>query len=122
MLNENGSRNIVVWWVLWAAFLAGIPQFYFLLGSKTPTTSSSIGMAALALIPFFISAVIRWAVLPRMPDAKTAFTIFILGIAIAESVCFLGLFVFPSFKTPLVALSFLGIFQFAPYFAGKYRA
>ena len=77
--------------------------------------------ASLALIPLLASSAIRWAVLPRMKVAVTALPFFIMGIALSESVSFLGLFLFPAYKGALCLLSGIGIFQFAPYYASKYQ-
>ena len=123
-MNERPNRNLLVWWVLWASFLCGIIQFYLFLGTKQPppTTKPSIATAFLGLIPFFVSGIIRWVVLPRMRSANAAFPLFIVGIAFAEAVCFFGLFLFPAYKLEFSVISFIGIAQFAPFFARKYFA
>ena len=122
MTNES-KQQLTVWWVLWAAFQAGIFVIYHFLGGSaaqppSPSPDSPLWLAGLA--PFVISTIIRWVVLPRARSAQVALPLFIVGIAMAEAVCFLGLFIFPAHRQELFALSVLGIFQFIPYFARRY--
>ncbi|MDB6023959.1 MAG: hypothetical protein JWM68_182 [Verrucomicrobiales bacterium] len=107
---------------MWAFLLAGVVQIYFLLGMKTPPAAAgNSSMAFLAAIPLFISTAIRWLVLPRIKAAQRALPLFLVGIALSEAVCILGLFIFTGAKLPLFCLSVLGILQFAPFYAGKYE-
>jgi hypothetical protein len=46
----------------------------------------------------------------------------IVGIGLAESVTFLGLFLFPSHRLDLFVLSALSIFQFIPTYARRLLA
>ncbi len=113
---------LTTWWVLWAAFQAGIFMFYFVLGGAPPRTTpadpSFFWLAA--VIPFAGSVVIRWGALPRVKRSPQAFQLFIVGISLAEVTCFLGLFIFPEAKLQLFSLSALGIFQYLPIFARRY--
>jgi len=74
----------------------------------------------LAFLPVLISGVLRWTVLPAMRDAVKALPFFVVGIAMAETTCFLGIFIFPSHQTPLFIACVLGIFQFIPVYYGSY--
>ena len=56
----------------------------------------------------------------NVAGGNSAFPLFVMGIALAEMPCFLGIFLFPSHMQELFALSALGIFQFVPFFAGRY--
>jgi hypothetical protein len=124
MNKEQVKAQLIVWWVLWAAFLSGIFVYYCFLGGSAPPPPGAEGGNAFTwlgcLVPLSLSTVIRWFVLPRLQNAQTALTVFILGIAFSESACFMGLFVFPVHKQELFLWSALGIFQFMPYFAGRY--
>jgi hypothetical protein len=122
MTNEN-KRQLVVWWFLWAALLSGIFTIYGFLGGSSGRSvplpaDSPLWLAGVA--PFVASVIVRWVVLPRMPSAPKALPVFVVGMAIAESSCFLGLFLFPAHKLELFALSVVGILQFAPHFARRY--
>jgi hypothetical protein len=122
MTNE-AKQQLIVWWVLWAAFQIGILIIYQFLGSSTGSTSSVpadslIWLAGLG--PVVVSTIVRWRILPRVRNAQGALPLFIMGMALAEATCFLGLFIFPAHKQALFALSALGIFQYIPFFARRY--
>ena len=124
-MTNQSKQPWLIWWILWVAFQTGIVILYGVLGSNAlpvpaPSPESLIWLAGLA--PFFISTNIRWVVLPRAQSAQTALPLFILGMALAEATCFLGLFLFQAHKQELFALSVLGIFQFIPAFARRYFA
>ena len=122
-MSDNGRQQLIVWWVLWAAFQIGILIIYQVLGSS-PSTASSPGSDSqlwlAALAPVVLSTIVRWGALPRSTSAVAALPMFIVGIAMAESACFLGLFIFPQHKEELFVASALGIFQFIPFFARRF--
>jgi hypothetical protein len=120
--NFNPRKPVFVWWVIWAAFLIGIVQIYFILGKSSVAPATATSLDFLALTPFVVASLVRWVALPKIQLPQVALVVFVLGIAIAESSCFLGLFIFPAHKTELFALSVLGIAQFAPVFARKYAS
>lgn len=114
---------MTVWWVLWAAFQTSIFIVYHFLNAPVPRAGtqpidSPVWLAA--FIPFTISAIIRWLVLARTRNAQSALPLFVIGIAMAEATCYLGIFVFPAHKQELFVWSVIGIFQFVPYFVGRY--
>ena len=111
----------MVWWVLWIAFLVGIFTIYNTLGKQIGNTSHSDQFPwQIFAAPVFISMVVRWIVLPRINQAQMALVAFVLGIAFAESTCFMGLFIVPAHRADLFLLSVIGIFQFLPYYAGRF--
>jgi hypothetical protein len=117
--------KLLVWWLLWACFQGGIFAFYFFLGrpggpATPPAEAAGSPLWMIALGPFFLSVVIRWLLLARATHPQTALVLFMLGIAFAESVCFMGLFLAPAHKLELFILSALGIFQYLPYYAGRF--
>jgi hypothetical protein len=124
-MTNQSKQQLLIWWVVWGAFLMGIFMIYFMLiatstSVSSPVRGSLVWLAGVA--PVVVSAIIRWIVLPRIWNARTALALFVVGIALAEAACFVGLFVFPAHKLELFVLSALGIFQFAPYYAGRYLA
>jgi hypothetical protein len=121
MINQP-KQQLIVWWVLWAAFLAGVFVMYFAMGSGLGTSvlAASSTLWPAAAVPVVISIVIRWLVLPRAQNALSALQIFVVGIVLAEVTFFLGMFIFPAQKLALFILSALGIFQFIPFFARRY--
>jgi hypothetical protein len=87
-----------------------------------PAGSADSPLWIIGVGQFFVSVVVRWLVLPQAKEAQRAFVWFILGMAFAEAVCFIGLFLAPAHKLELFILSALGIFQFLPYYAAKFRS
>ena len=117
--------KLLVWWLFWACFQGGIFAFYFLLGrpgspATPPAEAAGSPLWMIALGPFSLSVVIRWLLLARAQDAQRALVLFMVGIAFAESVCFMGLFIAPAHKLELFILSALGILQYLPYYAGRF--
>lgn len=119
----NPKQQLLIWWILWGAFQAGLFLIYFTLSSTSLQASAASGTTVAwlaAAIPVLLSVIIRWLILPRAWTAQGALSIFVVGIAMAEATCFLGIFLFPAHKLELFVLSALGIFQYLPYFAGRY--
>ena len=118
--SPSPKQQLAVWWVIWAAFQSGIVVIYYFLGRDAAATGSALAIWPLAFVPVLLSGAVRWAVLPMFHDAQKALPFFVLGLALAEVTCFLGIFVFPAHKIPLFAASVLGILQFMPLFATRY--
>ena len=118
-MNNTPKPQLMIWWFLWISFLVGICVIYNALGKQAGSRPDPFPWQWFAL-PVFFSMVVRWIVLPRINQAQMALVAFVLGIAFAESACFMGLFIVPSHRADLFLLSALGIFQFMPYFAGRF--
>ena len=123
---EKKPSNLppIVWWVIWAALMSGVFIIYFTISASMPTKQKQeveSGVWMIGMTPFLISSVLRWLILSRKESAQSAFPIFIMGLAMAEATCILGLFVFPAYSTALFALSVLGIAQYVPYFAAGFE-
>lgn len=118
----NGSSpppTVATWWIVWFSILAGIPMFAFFL--KPPGAAGlDSSLWPVALLPFVMATVIRWAVLPRLGTVQTVFAVFIAGMAMAETCCFLGIFLFPGARYELITAGSLGVLQFVPLFAARY--
>src|SRR6187401_3133152 len=100
----------IIWWMIWGALLSGVFVMYFSFANKTSTSSPSEAGSAIwvaGLIPCAVSAVVRWLVLPRAKRAQTAFSIFVIGVALAEMTCVLGFFIFDTHKNELFILGVL---------------
>jgi hypothetical protein len=111
----------LVWWVLWGAFQIGIFVIYRFMAM--PHTSDHVNEPAywqLAFLPALISGAVRWTLLPAMKNPEKGLPCFIFGVAMAETTCFLGIFIFPSHQFPLFIASVFGIFQFVPVYYGSY--
>lgn len=122
-MNDQKTPPWVVWWVLWAAMQAGVFVFYYVLGGSVGPAGAQAADSPLwraACVPFGVSVVIRWLLLPRVRSAAAALPLFVVGVGLAEACCFLGLFIFPQHKQDLFLVSVLGIAQFVPVFARRY--
>lgn len=108
-----------MFWIIWLALQSGVFITYTVIGSSAaPSVASAdspIWQAAFA--PVVISTFIRWVVLPRIKSFQSGFTWFVIGMAMAESACIMGLFVFPAHRDELFLTGAVGIFQFIPFFA-----
>lgn len=116
------AQPLIIWWAMWVAFQVGIFVIYFNLAksSGTPPPVREPALWYVAFLPVLISGAIRWSLLPRFRNSVQALPVFILGLALAEVSCFLGIFIFPSHKLPLFIGSALGIFQFIPFYAARF--
>src|SRR5262245_58115770 len=112
-MDNRAKQQLVVWWASWGAFQAGIFAIYFLLTNHASAPAAlASNLWLIAVVPLGLSAVLRWGILPLMPNPQTALVVFLVGIALAESCCFLGVFIFPAHRLQLFVMSVLGIFQF----------
>jgi hypothetical protein len=113
-----GQQKLVMW-VLWAAFLIGGCVQYHFLHSKRPPAPEDSQVWMAALVPVAISVVIRWNLLPRVKLQQQALVLMILGISLAESALFIGVFIFPAHQWVLFLAAVLGIAQHAPVYADR---
>lgn len=105
-------------WFLWFALLAALGVLYAALGRRPvpadlPAAESLTGLVA--LIPLFLSIVIRWLMLRRATHPRRAFALYVVGLALAEMCGLLGLFLGGPYRDDLVVLALLGIIQFTPF-------
>ncbi len=113
------APQLLVWWVLWAAFLSGVCLQYFFLHRKDPPAPDDSMLWLAATIPLVVSLVIRWNMLPRVTAPTTALPLMIVAIALAESPVFFGIFVFPAHQWELFLAALLVIAQHAPVYASR---
>lgn len=119
---ERRPPPLKAWWLLWAASLAGLCVIWWnfgflkLLGNE-PHANPFYDLAG--LVPLFVSIVLRWLVLPRYTEARRAFVIFVLGLALAEACGLLGIFLGGPYRDDLFLLGALGLAQFAPLYARR---
>jgi hypothetical protein len=117
---QTTSQQILVWWALWAAFQTGIFFIFFILGRPgKPATTADVLPWMAGMIPFLLSILVRWQLLPRIGNPQKALSCLVIGIALAEATTFFGIFLIPSHKTELFIFSALGIFQFIPVYARR---
>lgn len=115
-MNTKQQPAPVVWWIIWgtitAAFFMAVGIFE--IAGVLPETPP--WMALIALGPFTISAGIRFLALPRASEPRMRFTLFILGLALAESGGFIGLIFVSAWKTSLAAAAIVLMTLYIPAF------
>lgn len=123
MENRANNSPVLVWWIIWAAILAGLIMINFFLqppaeiseGNGAPASIGYIGLA-----PLLLSFVLRWFVLPRQRHAGPALVVFIIGVAMAESCGILATFLGGKHGGTFFVLGVLGVLQWMPMFAQRF--
>jgi len=109
----------LVLWIMWFALISGLVMIYTFAAPKGGDGGKTLQY--FPMIPFAISIFIRWVLLPKATTIAAAMPIFIVGMALAEGCGILGMFIVPQLKETYLVLALLGMFQFAPYWAGKLK-
>ena len=122
-MNTRPQPPLVVWWVIWLSMLTGVFVCYFVLAAQNPHGATSEAGSILWMtggIPLVASVLLRVFVLPRIAVAAAALPLFVMGLALAESTTFMGVFLFPSHKLELFSASALGIAGYVPFFVVRF--
>ncbi len=108
------------WWLIWIALLAGPFVLLIVLGGNDSLLSAPPFPWQLSLIPFAISGVIRWGVIPKISNGVIAYPLFVVGIALSEVPSVFGLILFPALRQDLFILTVIGMAQYVPFFAKRF--
>ena len=115
----QSRARLLVRWFIWGAMLTSllsIGTVFGLLRAPEPVGDNPL-LNLVALVPLFVSVVIRWLVLPRLDvDGKSGLPMFILGVALGEASGLLGVFLGGPYHDDLFILGALGIVQYVPFF------
>ena len=111
------QQQKLVLWAVWGAILSFV-LVVPLLFATGEVEESELEILHIALLagPLAISVVLRWIILPKALSFGAMTPIFIAGLAIAESLVFLGLFVAPAFADLFTVVSILAVIQYIPLF------
>ena len=125
----RGRSNAVHLWIVWFAIFSGLFVIQFILGGGIPTGENSgvlpMGTIAIGASLFLFSLVVRWFVIPRVAarGLEALMAVMIVGIAVAEGLVFVGIFLVPETLPQLRLACFLasviGVGQFVPVYAGR---
>jgi len=122
-MNPDDARlraQLMVWWTIWGSILAGLVLVYAVLG-RSPLPADAAPRQSLTgmigIVPLFLSIILRWLVLPRRREPRSAFILFVTGVALAEACGILGIFLGGPYRDELFVLGVLGIAQYVPLFA-----
>jgi hypothetical protein len=122
---QRDRVRLLVWWVIWASLIVGLVVIYFLFG-RVPLPAGGAGDKVLTgligLVPLFVSIIIRWLVLPRYNDLQRAFSMFIVGLALADACGLMGIFLGGPYRDDVFLLGVLGLAQFAPCYPEQLAA
>lgn len=112
----------LVWWILWFAILFGLVTIYTFLGqSPAVAAGPTSSLRFVPILPAVASGFIRWMLLPKANPNGAAMGLFLIGLALAEACVILGIFLAPDLKQTYFVLGLLGVAQFAPFFAARFR-
>lgn len=101
-------------WLCWVVLFFATFSYRFILGTESPEEEPlDIFLTIISFVLILSSLACRILVLPK---AKEPFVIFIMGIALAEAVALIGIFLMPYYKDFFMTLSLASIFAFLPYF------
>ena len=110
-------------WIIWASFLVGAVIIKVVLGDTGPGSSEDILPLPLAYAPpillFLVSSLLRWLVLSKQKEVMPALTVMIIGLALAEAILFIGLFLVPSQQVTLLIFALLAMIQYIPLWASS---
>lgn len=101
-------------WLVWLFFFWGTLSYRFILATDSPTKEPlDIKMTILSFVMILSSLVCRIIILPKAKDKRVAF---ICGLALAEFVSLLGIFLMPYYQDLFMTLSIMSIITFIPYY------
>ncbi|MES2308185.1 MAG: hypothetical protein V4507_04935 [Verrucomicrobiota bacterium] len=111
------SPLLLVPWVVWIAILNGVLMVYFVIGKQHSLPEDiSVQKGLPLLIPFVLSMIVRHGFLLRSPHYNTVFLRMIIGLALADASCFIGVFLVPELELLGLILSILAILQYIPFY------
>jgi hypothetical protein len=127
-LHPPGNRAPValVFWVIWAALIAGVVVIQLTIGGGIPRgdnrpTTESNPFVIVCVVQILAATAVRWLVLPRCAVVAQRLVAMIVGLALSEGAAFFGMFLVardqPETRLALLILALLGMAQFAPFYA-----
>jgi len=110
-------------WVLWFVMLSSLVIYLFTLW---PAVRENIGqnppsmlMLPMLIGPVAISTFFRWFVVTGVSEAGAVLVANIIGLAMAESLAFYGMFLFPDHFQLFFLVSALMVLQYIPLYTMK---
>jgi hypothetical protein len=128
--NPDRSRALVAW-TLWASMVAAVAVLQLEVGGGIPLGANAPGsvlqapLLGVCALEALAVAVIRWALLPRRTDPAAIVILLVIGLALSESIAFLGMFLVardqPQTRLALLLLALACALQMAPFYASPRR-
>lgn len=122
--HEQRPPTVIVFWAIWFAIFNGLFILQFFAAGGIPEGKNQ-GEAPLLLVAVagglaLASMAIRFLVIPRMDSLVKLMPAMVVGLALAESVGILGMFVigkeFPETRLALFVTSVSAVAVFAPFY------
>lgn len=122
---DTKQPQIIVFWIMWFGILSGIVLIQILVGGGIPNGSNS-GKAPLIPVVIcsilgIISMAVRFVLIPKASELLKLLPLMIIGLAMAEMVGILGVFLLPDevpeTKLILFVSSVFFILLYAPVYA-----
>ncbi len=120
---RSAAARALLWWILWAGAIAALVAIDYAMRQVSAASPGlrSAGLDAVALVDLLVSCLARWWVLPRVQRVQTAFVLFVVGVAMAESCGLIGIFG-GVHRNELFMLGLAGVLQWLPVFARRFAA
>lgn len=117
--------TVLIFWIVWFAILQGLVLIQFFVGGGIPKGADQGDPPTLSLAIAgalaFASLAIRYMVIPKIRTVSKLLPAMIIGLALAEAVGFVGIFLvgkeFPSTRLGLFVLALCCIISLAPVYA-----
>ena len=107
----------LILWSIWGALLVALISYGIFLRTENPEEEVIEPLLlVMFLAPLLGSLVIRVFFLPKHREPAQVAVYFILGMALAEGIAFIGLFLYPYFQDVAIALSAGTMLTFLPAF------
>ncbi|MDP4781526.1 MAG: hypothetical protein NWR51_10605 [Akkermansiaceae bacterium] len=125
MENRNAKPpSAIVFWVIWFAILNGLFIILFFAAGGIPEGKNQgeapLAFVAVAGLLILIAMSIRFFVIPKLDSYEKLLPAMIVGLALAESVGIIGMFVigkeFPETQLALFVVSVSAVVTFAPFY------
>ena len=107
----------LILWIIWGALLVALASYGIFLRTENPEKEVIEPLLLVMLLaPLLGSLAMRVFFLPRHRDPAQVFVYFVVGMALAEGIAFIGLFLYPYFQDVAIALSAGAMLTFVPAF------
>jgi hypothetical protein len=120
------KKQAVVMWIIWFSFLQSAFVCHFLLGDGFPEGDNvaepmASWLWALCIVPIGLATLVRWVVMPKLPQQPQMLVAMVIGLGLTEASIFFELFLigadYPQNQIAVLMLAVFGLIQFAPIYA-----
>lgn len=116
------TKQTMILWVVWFALFSSLFAYLFVLWPAARGAGSSapaVLMLPMLITPAGISVFLRWFVIPGVATPQAVIITSIIGLALAESLTFYGIFLFSDYFQLFFLVSVFMVLQYIPLYAMK---